>query len=351
MPGCRLINLYGATENTADVTWYETASPRDQQGRVPIGRAIDNMQTYILDANQQLMPVGQAGELHVAGIGLAPGYLNQPALTAGRFTPHPFGAVPGTRLHKTGDFARYRPTGDLEYLGRLDQQIQRHGYRIELEEIESALEQHPTVQHAVVVQEDRLDDHRLVAYLVPSLPGLAPEASALQRFLQSILPDYMQPSLFVTLNALPHTPTGKIDRLALPAPVRSRPELETAFYTTRSATEEIVAGIWSSLFGLEQVGLHDHFFDLGGHSLLAVRVVSRLRDALHIELPLQALFDAPTVAALSRHIEAAQTTSRGIDAPAIAPTPRDSDAPLSVLQEPFWHFEQMIPGTALFHIR
>ncbi|ETX03985.1 MAG: hypothetical protein ETSY2_31395, partial [Candidatus Entotheonella gemina] len=349
MPGCRLINLYGATENAADVTWYETM-PCGEQIRVPIGRPIDNMQVYVLDAGQQLMPVGQAGELHAAGIGLAQGYLNRPSETVERFVPHPFSAAPGARLYKTGDVVRYRPDGNLEYLSRLDQQVQIRGHRIELGEVESVLEQHPAVQRAVVVvSEEEPGDARLVAHLVSS-PGLVPRVSALRHFLQPILPDEMRPSVFVTLDTLPLTPTGKVDRLALPAPARVRPELEAAFLAPRNAAEEVVAGIWANLFGIDEVGVHDHFFDLGGHSLLAIRVISRLRDALGVAVPLQALFDAPTVAALSREVEAAQLAGDDGAVQPIVPMPPDRDIPLSMLQEQFWNIEQMIPGTGLFNI-
>ncbi len=350
MPGHRLINLYGATENAADVTWYEAASARDEQTRVPIGRPIDNMRMYVLDADQQLTPMGHAGELHVGGIGLAQSYLSRPAVTAQQFAPDPFSLAPGARLYKTGDLVRYRPDGHIEYLGRLDQQVKVRGHRVEPEEIESALEQHPTVERAVVmVKEESPADQHLVAYLVPS-PEQVPKVSVLRRFLQPILPDYMRPSVFVTLDALPLTPTGKVDRLALPAPARVRPELEASFLAPRNATEEVVAGIWADLFGLDQVGVHDHFFDLGGHSLLAIQVMSRLRAATRVEVPLQTLFDAPTVAALSRYVEAAQVAGRDRDVEPIAPMPREHDAPVSMLQEQFWNIEQVISGTGLFNI-
>ncbi len=350
MPGHRLINLYGSTENAADVTWYEVTSPHDDQMRVPIGRPIDNTRMYVLDADRQLVPVGQAGELYVAGIGLAQGYLNRPAATAESFVPDPFSAVPGARLYKTGDLVRYRPDGHLEYLGRLDQQVKVRGHRVEPEEIENALEQHPTVARAVVVvTEASAGDQRLVTYLVPS-SGLDLNVSELRHFLQPILPDYMRPSVFVTLDTLPLTPTGKVNRLALPAPAQMRPELEAAFLAPRNATEEVVAGIWASLLGMDQVGVQDHFFDLGGHSLLAVQVVSRLRDALHVDVSLQTFFDAPTVAALSRYVEATQLAGEGSAIEPIVPMPRDRDAPVSMTQEYLWNMEQMIPGTGMLNI-
>ncbi|WP_143301173.1 condensation domain-containing protein, partial [Candidatus Entotheonella palauensis] len=349
MPGHRLINLYGATENAADVTWYEAASPRNEQTRVPIGRPIDNMRMYVLSADQQLTPTGQAGGLYAGGIGLAQGYLNRPAATAQQFVPDAFGAVPSARLYKTGDLVRYRSDGHIEYLGRLDQQVKVRGHRVEPEEIERALEQHPSVERAVVVvKEEPPTDQRLVAYLVPS-PGLAPKVSVLQRFLQPMLPDYMRPSVFVILPAIPLTPTGKVDRLALPAPARGRPELEASFLAPRNATEEVVAGIWANLLGIDQVGVHDHFFDLGGHSLLAMQVISRLRNATRVEVSLQTLLDTPTVAGLSHYIEAAQLAGRDRDILPIVPMPHGHDIPVSMLQAHFWNLEQMIPDTGLFN--
>ncbi len=350
LPGRRLINLYGATEDAADVTWYETATPRHSRARVPIGRPVDNMRAYVLDTHQLLVPVGQGGELCVGGIGLAQGYLNHPAETAARFVPNPYGAAAGARLYKTGDVVRYRSDGNLEYLGRLDQQVQIRGHRIELGDLESALEQHPSVQRAVVVvTEDTPGDQRLVAYVVQT-PGIAPNGRVLRRFLQARLPDYMRPSRFVTLDELPLTPTGKVDRRALPAPDRVRPELEVSFLAPRSATEEVVAGIWAELFGMDHVGVHDRFFDLGGHSLLAVHVVSRLRHALRVDVPLQVLFEAPTVAALSRYVETASRAGCDTAIAAITPMPRDGGAPLSMVQEACWHLEQLIPGTGLLNI-
>jgi acyl carrier protein len=230
---------------------------------------------------------------------LARGYLNRPALTAEKFIENPFSDEPGARLYRTGDLARYLPDGNIEFLGRVDYQVKIRGFRIELGEIEAVLDQHPAVRKVVVLaREDTPGDKRLVAYLVPNQEQ-AHTASELRMFLKEKLPEYMVPSAFVTLDALPLTPIGKVDRRALPAPDRSRPELGGTFVAPRTSVEERLAGIWAQVLGLERVGIHDNFFELGGHSLLATRVISRTCDAFRVELPLRSLFEAPTVADLA----------------------------------------------------
>jgi surfactin family lipopeptide synthetase A len=266
---------------------------------VPIGRPIANTQLYILDPVLQPVPIGIPGELYIGGDGLARGYLNRPDLTAEKFIPNPFGSEPGARLYKTGDLARHRPDGNLEFLGRLDHQVKLRGFRIELGEIEAVLGGHPAVREAVVVvREDVPGDMRLVAFVVSDQEP-APASRELRAFLQAKLPDYMIPSVFIRLDILPLTPNGKVDRRALPAPDQARPAPEDAFVAPRTPVEEGLARIWAQVLGLEQVGIHDNFFELGGHSLLAMRVISRLRDTFHMELPLRSLFEAPTVAGLA----------------------------------------------------
>jgi acyl carrier protein len=239
------------------------------------------------------------GELHIGGVGLARGYLNRPELTAERFIPNPFSDEPNARLYKTGDLARYLPDGNIEFLGRMDHQVKIRGFRVELGEIEAVLGQHPTVRETVVMaREDVLGEKRLVAYVVPN-QAQAPPISELHHFLKEKLPEYMVPAAFVFLDALPLTPNGKVDRRALPAPDRSRPELGRTFVAPRTFVEEGLARIWAEVLRLERVGIHDNFFELGGHSLLATQVISRMCDAFQVELPLRSLFEAPTVADLA----------------------------------------------------
>jgi len=292
-----LHNLYGPTEASIDVTSWACDS---QSKTMSIGRPIANTQIYLLDSHLQPVPIGVAGELHIGGVGLARGYLNRPQLTAERFIPNPFSTEPGTRLYKTGDLARYLPDGNIEYLGRLDHQVKIRGFRIELGEIEATLGQHPAVQEAIVLARD--DDGtgaRLAAYVVPVRTEPAPTTSDLLRFLQARLPDYMMPAAFMLLDTLPLTPSGKVDRRALPIPDANRPDLEVAYLAPRTPLEQVLAQIWEDVLGVERVGVHDNFFELGGHSLLAIQVVSRIRAALHTDLPLRRLFETPTIDGLA----------------------------------------------------
>jgi acyl carrier protein len=247
------------------------------------------------------VPIGVPGELYIGGDGLARDYYRRPELTAQRFLPNPFGGEDDKRLYRTGDRARFRADGTIEFLGRFDDQVKIRGFRIEPGEIEAALSQHPGVREAVVVaREDEPGQKRLVAYVVGKEGMLG--RSDLRGFLKEKLPEYMVPSAFVALEALPLTPNGKVDRLALPAP-EGRPELEEGHVAPRTPTEEVLSRIWAQVLGLDRVGVHDNFFELGGHSLLATRVVSRVREFFQIELSLQTIFEAPTVAGLSHSVE------------------------------------------------
>jgi amino acid adenylation domain-containing protein/thioester reductase-like protein len=297
-----LHNLYGPTEASVDVTFW--ACERESERRlVPIGRPIANTQIYILDSRLAPVPVGVPGELHIGGIGLARGYLSRPDLTAEKFIPDPFANAVGTRLYKTGDLARWLPDGNIEFLGRIDHQVKIRGFRIELEEIEAILSQHPAVASAVVLaQDNEADNKRLVAYVVPQ-PEQALTSSALRGFLKEKLPDYMVPSAFVLLEALPLSPNGKVNRQALPLPALARPSLEQPFVAPRTPTEKTLAGIWAEVLGIERVGIHDDFFELGGHSLLTTQVAFRTRQAFQAEFPLHCLFEAPTVSGLAQVID------------------------------------------------
>jgi non-ribosomal peptide synthetase component E (peptide arylation enzyme) len=301
----QLLNTYGPTESTIVATSCDLSEGDGVDTalhEVLIGRPVNNAQAYILDRALQPVPIGVAGELHIGGAGLARGYLRDPRLTAERFIPDPFGPEPGARLYKTGDLARYRPNGSIQFLGRVDHQVKVRGFRVEPGEIEAALNQHPRIREALVVAQDNAESQkRLVAYLVPD-PGAAPTTTELRHFLQPNLPEYMVPSAFVMLDALPLTPSGKVDHDALPAPDGSRPDMEQAFVAPRTAVEEVLAGIWAEVLGIERVGVHDNFFELGGHSLLATRVIARARNVLQVQVPLVKVFQAPTVAALAEAV-------------------------------------------------
>jgi amino acid adenylation domain-containing protein/thioester reductase-like protein len=300
-PRTRLINSYGVTEATIDSAYFESADldlPQDRP--VPIGRPFANTRLHILDRNLQPVPAGVPGELYVGGSGLARGYFKDPELTAKKFIPDPLSSRPGDRLFRTGDLARYLPDGRIELLGRTDHQVKVRGFRIEPGEIESVLCQYPGVRQAVVVAHgDTPESKRLVAYLTRP----APEPQELRAFLKEKLPDYMVPSSFVTLDALPLSPNGKLDRKALPAPERPRVELSPSFEPPRSDLEKTLAAIWAEVLQLDQVGVRDNFFDLGGHSLALVRVMSRVRDALKVGVQLRHFFAYPTIAELAGLIE------------------------------------------------
>jgi amino acid adenylation domain-containing protein len=288
----RVRNLYGPTEDTTYSTW----SPVERGAeRVLVGRPLADTRAYVLDARLQPAPLGVPGELYLAGAGLARGYAGRPELTAERFLPDPHGE-PGGRAYRTGDRARWLATGELEYLGRLDEQVKVRGFRIEPGEVEAALRRHPAVRDAVVVARG----DRLVGYHVPS--GAEPaDAAELRRRLGASLPEYMVPSAFVALERLPLTPGGKLDRRALPAPGPAEGE---GYVAPRTPTETALAAMFAGILGVERVGVHSHFFDLGGHSLLATRLVSQVREKLGAEVPLRTVFEAPTVAGLAAWLEA-----------------------------------------------
>jgi amino acid adenylation domain-containing protein len=308
-----LIHVYGPTETTTFATFYPVKGVRRGDRTIPIGRPIANTQIYILDRQLRPVPVGVVGELHIGGDGIARGYLNRPELTKEKFIANPFSADPRSRLYKTGDSARYLPDGNIEFLGRMDNQVKIRGYRIELGEIESVLDQHPAIQSSVVaVREDAPGDKQLVGYVVPRTGGSFDVVEA-RKYLKEKLPEYMLPSAFVTLNELPLTPNGKIDRRALPAPDQNRATWKDVYHPPRTPIEETLAGIWAELLKLDKVGIHDNFFDLGGHSLLATQVISRMRNAFSIEVPLRQLFDAPTIAEMATFI----TENQGKGAPEV----------------------------------
>ncbi|HSF40965.1 MAG TPA: amino acid adenylation domain-containing protein [Thermoanaerobaculia bacterium] len=309
----RLENLYGPTEASVDVTFW-SCDREGPRGSVPIGHPIANTRIHLLDWRGEPVPAGVPGELHIAGTGLARGYLGRPDLTAQSFVPDPFGA-PGERLYRTGDLARYLPGGAIEFLGRIDHQVKIRGFRIELGEIEAVLATQPGVREAVVVALGEGAERRLAAYLVPGAEA-APDEAELVRALRERLPPYMVPAAFVTLERLPLSPNGKVDRRALPAPDGVRPGRGAGFVPPRGPVEQILAGIWARVLGIERVGAFDSFFDLGGHSLNATQVITRVRQALDVQLQLRQIFEATTVAELAAAILADPERRRQVEATA-----------------------------------
>jgi surfactin family lipopeptide synthetase C len=300
-----LLNLYGSSEVSADVTCYSISPQASLSTSVLIGRPIANTQIYILDANNRPVPIGVLGEIYISGDQLARGYLNRPELTAEKFIPNPF-SKESTRLYKTGDLARYLPNGEIEYIGRLDHQVKIRGLRIEIGEIESRLTEYTTVREAVVVvREDIPGDKRLVAYVV-SEQALAPKLSELRSFLREKLPDYMIPTAFVPIKAMPLTPNGKVDRQSLPMPDNLRSQLETAYIKPQTDLEKSIATVWQKALKIEKVGINDNFFELGGHSLLMVQVHSQLCELFSTNLFILDLFRYPTISSLAEFINRVQ---------------------------------------------
>jgi amino acid adenylation domain-containing protein len=302
----RWINTYGPTEATVVATAFEPpagSQPGAGRQELPIGRPIPHTRAYLLDGKMELVPLGLPGELYIGGENLARCYLHRPAMTAERFVPDPFSDEPGARLFRTGDRARWRPDGELEFLGRVDHQVKIRGFRIEPGEVEAVLRRHPDVGEALVVaREDRAGLRRLVAYVVPQ-GGAEPDTAELRRWVQSVLPDYMIPSAFVILEALPLSPNGKIDRDALPAPGPGQLDPGAEHVPPRHPLEEALARVWAEVLELERVGVHDNFFDLGGHSLQSVQLVSRLTAALNRPVAVKTVFQAPTIAAMAEVLE------------------------------------------------
>jgi amino acid adenylation domain-containing protein len=343
-----LFNHYGPTENAVVATCVAVEGDDSGATAPPIGRPITNTQVYLLDARMRLAPSNVAGEIYIGGESLARGYLDEPGLTAERFVPNPFSAEPGTRLYRTGDLARWNADGNLEFLGRSDHQVKLRGFRIELGDIESHLRQHPSVGEAVVLlREDEPGEKRLVAYTVAAGRQQAAEAE-LREYLRGRLPDYMVPAHFVMLDSLPLTTNGKLDRKALPKPEVSSPA--QAFASADSPAEEIICGIYTDVLKVERVSAGESFFESGGHSLLATQVVSRIREAFGVELPLRALFEHPSAAALAKEVERARSAGDVVKAPSLVPAPRTSPLPLSFAQQRLWFIDQLEPGSTAYNV-
>ncbi|MBP0021314.1 MAG: amino acid adenylation domain-containing protein [Cyanobacteria bacterium SBLK] len=334
LPHCQLVNGYGPTENTTFTCCYSIPSEGAIAESIPIGRPIANTRVYILDPQNQPVPIGVTGELYTGGDGVARGYLNRPELNAERFRESPF--VEGDRLYRTGDLARYLPDGNIEFLGRIDRQVKIRGFRIELGEIEGILGQHPQVQQAIViVGESDTGDKSLIAYAIAR--EASTNAEELQHFLQQRLPDYLQPEAIVCLERFPLTANGKVDRRALPPP-QSQPSQKRAFVPPRTETETLIVQAMGEVLNRKSVGIFDNFFAVGGHSLAAIKLISRVQAALSIELPVQSLFECPTAAALAASISDRQPKTL----PKILPaTAEGQPLPLSFAQTRLWFLARL----------
>jgi amino acid adenylation domain-containing protein len=342
----RLMNGYGPTENTTITSWYLANELSENAVTVPIGMPIANTTIYVLDAYFQLAPAGAIGELYTGGDGLARGYLGCPDLTAEKFIPNPFSTAPGERLYRTGDLARLQPNGLLEFVARNDQQVKFRGFRIELAEIEASLRECVDVREAIVMlREDSPGDKKLVAYVTAAneIPG-----SQLRIHLAERLPEYMVPADFVYLERFPLTPNGKVDRKALPAPQRSRDS--EAHVPPRTTIEQMLANIWTEVLRVERISVHDNFFELGGHSLLAMRVISRIRETLAVEVTVRQLFEQRTIASLAQGIDAEVKQSGHTHTLPLVPVERHGDMPLSFAQQRMWLLYQFESDQSLYNI-
>ncbi len=363
-PSCEILNHYGPTETTVGSLTLELKSydwKNAGLATIPIGRPIQNTQAYILDQNLEPVPVGVTGELYIAGAGVTAGYLGQPERTAERFVKNPFSDDPNadSKMYRTGDLARYGADGNIEFLGRGDDQVKIRGFRIELGEIEAVLAQHPAVKQAVVLAratDSNNEDKRLLAYVVLHREAAASNnghnavtSESLRQHLQQHVPDYMVPQAVMLLAKLPLNANGKLDRQALPEPEQAASQ--KAYIAPRTATEQAIAEVWAEVLRRDKskISAEDNFFDLGGHSLLATQVVSRLRRALSIELPLRTLFECPTVAALAQQAERLAASSQP-EVPPIVRVPRDKPVPLSFAQQRLWVLDRIEPNNPLYNI-
>ncbi len=338
-----LCNMYGITEATVHSTLKRLDVKESATRHSAIGRPLPGWTLYVLDGGMQLVAVGVAGELYIGGAGLARGYWGRAGLTAERFVPNPFGER-GERLYVTGDRVRWRSDGQLEFLGRFDDQVKVRGFRIEPGEVESVLMGHERVRDAVVVvQEDEEGDRKLVGYVV--LEGRADGTGEVRRYLRDRLPEFMVPNYLVALDELPLNPSGKIDRASLPEPTNQRDGL-AEYVEPRTRVEKVIAEIWSEVLGVEEIGIHDNFFELGGHSLLATRVQTRIRSQLGVEVPLRRMFESPEVASLAQDAECGLVVEEG----GVRRAPGEERLWLSHAQERLWFLDRMYPGDAFYTV-
>ncbi|HJT56500.1 MAG TPA: amino acid adenylation domain-containing protein [Ktedonobacteraceae bacterium] len=354
---CPLINNYGPTETTVVATSGPVEPESDAGGRLPtIGRPIQRMQAYVLDAGGQPVPIGVAGELYLAGAGVTRGYLGRAELTAERFVPHPFSQQPGARLYRTGDVVRWQREGTLEFVGRRDAQVQLRGVRIELGEIEAVLRRHQAVQHAVVLLRQRSGGERVLVAYVVGAEGQRVQEGEVRTWLREQVPSYMQPAAIVWLHALPVTPQGKVDRRALPDPWSEQgvpgpgEKPERAVQEGHTAVQEVLAGIWGEVLGVSRVGLDDNFFEVGGHSLLATQVLARIYNVFQLEIPLRQLFEAPTIRELAGCITQVLQGEVSQVVPPIRAGQHEGNLPLSFSQQRLWFLEQWNTNMPLYSI-
>ncbi|MCP5004726.1 MAG: amino acid adenylation domain-containing protein, partial [Planctomycetes bacterium] len=340
-------NMYGPTETTV---WSTCVCINNVDDPVSIGRPIGNTKTYVLDKQMQLVPIGVRGELYIGGDGVSSGYINRADLTADCFVNDPFTDDINARIYKTGDVVRYRCDGNMEYLDRLDNQVKIRGFRIELGEIETVIAKHDKVEKCVVnIWKKSLNDIRLVAYLV-LLPGYDVAVGDLRMFLKEELPEYMLPQHIVKVDRFPLSPSGKVDRMALSHPVAVYSDLKADFVAPQSKTEKQLAEIWHNVIGVDKVGINDNFFELGGHSLLATQLVSRIRDALQIDIPLRKVFEAPTVCRLAECVTTALQSTSQLQTPPLKQIHRQGKMPLSFAQQRLWFLDQMEEGSSFYNI-
>jgi len=346
-PHATLINQYGPSETHVVTVYPMRGSAVDWPLLPPIGQPIPNNQVYVLDEAMMPVSVGVAGELYLGGAGLARGYWGRADLTAERFLPDPFAKRQGSRLYRTGDLASWTADGNLEFLGRMDHQVKIRGFRIELGEIEAALESHEDIAQAVVVaQEEVPGEKRLAGYVVPKAGSAELNTGRLRAYLKEKLPEYMVPVNYVVLEKLPLTPSGKVNRKALPA---IEPDKKMTA-SPRNIGEELLCGIWEEVLKRPQIGIDENFFDLGGHSLLATQVVARIRGAFSVEIPLRTLFESPTVGELVASIENEKRAGRRSQIPALRPVERSESLPLSYAAQRLWFLDQMEPGNATYNL-
>ena len=342
-----LWNTYGPTETTVQST-YARCVPHART--VPIGKPVANTSLYVLDGHLEPVPVGVAGELYIGGAGVARGYWNRPALTAEKFIADPFASEPGARLYRTGDLVRWMPDGNLEFLGRVDHQVKIRGFRIELGEIESALRAHDAVSDAIVMVQERGSVKQLAAYVIArqfDSGSDADLAEILQKYLRRSLPAYMVPSVISVLSSWPLTPSGKVDRRALPSLSQKSGEQ----LSPRTPEEEVLCAVFADVLGAERVGIHDNFFELGGHSLLAAKLVSRVRVALGKEVSIRMLFESPTVAELVEGLSQERLSEDRAVRPVLkARTESEKKLPLSYAQQRLWFLYQMEGAGATYNI-
>jgi amino acid adenylation domain-containing protein len=349
LPSAQLHHSYGPTETSIGSTEW-TCAPESTRPNVHIGRPVANTQIYLLDKHLQPVPAGVTGELYIGGEGLARGYLNRPDLTAASFIPHPFAKDAGARLYRTGDLASYLNDGNIEFRGRADNQVKVRGLRVELGEIEAALGAHEGVREsAVVTREDAAGDKRFIAYIVARAEDATLTASELREHLREKLPEFMLPSAFVFLEALPLMPSGKVDRHALPAPGETTDASTGGYVAPRTPVEEVLAGVWSEVLGVERVGVEDNFFDLGGHSLLATRVVARMRETFEINFSLSQFFETPLVSKLAARVESEMKRGTKSSQPPLRRASRERELPLSFAQQRLWFLDQLEPLNPVYN--